>query len=366
MVKKKLIIDARMINGSGIGIYLRNVIDSLTGFNITLIGKQSELRSYEAKMRLIHFDAHIYSIKALMLLPLIIPRCDIYWSPHFNAPWLPVRAHKRVVTIHDLYHVSNESSLPWYQKVYADIMIRRALMSDKIITVSYFTKSEIIRSYKVDEKKIHVIHNGIDPRRFNVKKTRSDSVVPGEFNITKDYVLTVGNVKPHKNLSTLLKGFDLAVEQKPDIQLVIVGKQDGFLNSDNLSSTLSEMKHADKVVFTGFVPDDSLTSLYKGASLFVFPSLYEGFGLPPLEAQACGIPVLVSDIESLREVCSDSAHYFDPKSVEDLSESIIRLLNLEGNLKNKMIHLGIENVRKFTWDNSRQKHQALFESLIED
>lgn len=359
----KFLTDARMLESSGIGRYLRENLIKSTDLLLAESNKQNK-EAHNRKVYLL--NSGIYNPLQNFEIPFRIRNShyDIYWSPHFNIPWRLPGCRYSVATIHDLFHISHVSNLPFIQKKYADLMIRQSLKSDKIITVSNFTKNEILRNYRVDEEKIVVIHNGIDVSIFNAELDLTSTETLDQFGITKKYLLAVGNVKPHKNLTTLLKAFEALIESGADLQLLLVGKQHGFLNSEDLSVVLKTLKHADRIIFTGFVSDYCLSVLYKNASVFVFPSLYEGFGLPPLEAQACGVPVVVSDIEPLREVCVDSAIYFQPLDWVELNDKLTWILQVDSNKKEEIVKVGLENVQKYSWSRSRKQHLEVFNSLI--
>ena len=168
----------------------------------------------------------------------------------------------------------------------------------------------------------------------------------------------MGNVKPHKNLKNLL----FAVE-KTNLNLVIVGKKDGFITGDSTISEIIRTKNlSDRIFFTGYVKDADIAAIYNLAKLFVFPSLYEGFGIPPLEAQACSCPVVCSNAASLPEVCGDSVVYFDPNDIEDMRNKIQTVLN-DKNLQNELRIKGLENIKRFNWERSAKQIIEIMESL---
>ncbi len=361
--KLKLCIDARMINNSGIGIYIKNIIPYLVDkFEVTLLGDANELNYLEAK-KIIPVKSPIYSIREQFELPQIVPHCDIFWSPHFNVPLLRVKATKRIVTIHDAFHLFFYKKLSLMQKLYSKLLINKAVNASKvIITVSDFSKSEIINYTNSEPDKVKVIHNGIKQARL-LKDFESVRV---KYKLPLKYILFVGNVKPHKNLKNLLKAYLLLnTEIRNEFKIVIVGNKDGFIIADNelfclidTSTTLEE-----NIVFTGFVDEDDMDTIYSNASLFVFPSIYEGFGLPPLEAMLNNCPVIVSNIGSLKEVCGDAVVYFNPIEPGDISNKIAEILTnplLIAELKMK----GLERIKLFSWKDAANKHIDLFSQVI--
>lgn len=365
-----LVIDARLIKASGIGVYLKNIIPSLLDdFKITLLGDIEQLMQEEWSRRtqIISCQAPIYSIKEQLALRNKIPTCDLLWSPHYNIPLLPIKAKKRVVTIHDVYHLAYKHTLTSPQKLYSKLLLNAAVrVSDKIITVSNFSKSEIIKYTNARQELVHVVHNGVDRNRFansNRKELSEAAKMQFPF-LKKKFILFVGNVKPHKNLLTLLHAFNSLQEEFLDYYLVIVGKREGFITGDTQIAALIEQQEflQKRVIFTGHVPDEILPSLYRAASLFVFPSFYEGFGLPPLEAMASGCPVVASCAASIPEICGDAAEYFDPHDPIALANTIYRVLN-SVKVQEKLIENGSKQIRNFTWSKAAEKHLFLLKEL---
>ena len=350
-MKKKLTIDFRMHNASGIGRYIRNLVPFLVDeFDITLLGKKEELQNYSFvnKVKIIESNSNIYSIKEQIELFKKIPQSDIFWSPHYNIPILPIKAKKRIVTIHDVYHLAFYDNLSLSQKIYSKFMINQAVKkSDIVLTVSNFSKKEIIK-YTNTNKNIEIIYNGIE------KDWISNDIYPKE-----NYILYVGNVKPHKNLVRALKAF-LLLKNK-NIKFKIVGKKEGFITADTQIDKIAK-ELGNRVEFTGYVSDDELKKLYQKAKFFLFPSLYEGFGIPPLEAQACGTPVIVSNVASLPEVCQDSTLYCNPYDIYDIKNKMEQLINNE-TLQEELVQKGFENIKRFSWEKSANKLIKIIEGL---
>jgi len=357
-----LTIDLRMIEASGIGTYLQNLIPliihhySKTSFN--LLGDRQQLSPYEwthgKNIRIIECRAPIYSIAEQIELYRKIPRnTTLFWSPHYTIPIL--YQGKLLVTVHDVCHLAMPEYLSgihqrWYAKLMFKILIYKA---NAILTVSQFTKSELMKFTNCKDEKIHPIHIGISQSWYDVKKQ--------EKSLAKPFLLFVGNVKPHKNLVGLLKALTLLVDKVPH-DLVIVGKKEGFINGDanvfELAKTLG-----DRVNFTGYVDDNTLKQYFVHADGLVFPSLYEGFGLPPLEAMACGCPVLVSNVASMPEVCGNAAVYFDPYRSEDIAEQILNLLSNE-KLRDELRQKGLVRAQQFTWEKCADNVIAVIEEVL--
>jgi len=363
-----LTIDARMISHSGIGVYLQELFKRLASedrFDISLIGDADKLMStfsqHSQRLKIIECSAPIYSIKEQILLPSLIDKCDVFWSPHYNIPLFPIKAKYRIVTIHDVYHLACRHELGLAQKLYAQIVLSLAVrLSDKIITVSNFSRDEIIRYTRIRKDKIEVIYNGVDFDRFNLSQsnlTKTDSIIQGK------YVLFVGNVKPHKNIIRLLESFELVLKELPELKLLVVGKKENFINGVTGLKELIDMKKMDQnIIFSGYVEDEDLPAVYKNAELLVFPSLYEGFGLPPLEAMSAGIPVLASTSASIPEVCGDASMYADPLNITEIAWKMIEILKSD-NIRNSLVQKGYLRAILFSWETSVQKHIKIINDL---
>jgi len=361
--KSLLYIDIRMLDNSGIGTYIKNTITfaiEQLKYNYKFILLVSRKQDFNLKVqklneyKIIMCDSKIYSLyEQYELKRNIQNHIDIFWSPHYNIPLL--YKGKLLVTIHDVFHLA----MPQYvkglhKKMYARFMFNAVKKkASKIICVSNFTKNELIRLVGVDEKKIKVIHNGVDGSWFNITKT----IKPND----KPYLLYVGNVKPHKNLNNLLNAFDLIKDCIPH-DVIIVGKKEGFITGDKkLFDKASEF--GNRVKFTGYVTDEVLKQYYVHAACFVFPSFYEGFGLPPLEAMAVGCPVIVSNVASLPEVCGDAALYCDPYNPEDIAEKI-KLLIENPSLQEELRQKGLERAKLFTWEKCAKETMAVIEEVL--
>ncbi len=369
-IKKVLVVDARMICASGIGIYLQNILAGLVGyFDISLIGKRQEIAGFDwaERTELIECDASIYSVREQVALPRLIPRCRVFWTPHFVAPLWPIRAQRKLVTIHDVYHLAFRKNLPLSQQIYANRMYRHAVrFAERLITVSRASRNEIIRYTGCPPEKIVVVPNGVDQQRFFAKPDRKTvETVRQKYALPSRFLLFVGNVKPHKNLQTLIVAFRELLQAEPDVHLLIVGNKEGFITGDReiFRRIETEEQLRRRVRFSGHVTHDDLPTIYHQAELFVFPSLYEGFGLPPLEAMASGCPVVASGIQSIQEVCGDAAAYFDPASPGELRDVLTALLR-DSRARAKLKTLGLRRAEQFSWKTSVEKHKALLEEML--
>lgn len=338
-------IDARMIEMSGIGTYIQHLMG--VGIYDYALGKEEEIRRYDSEVKVIPYDAPIYSPKEQMEFPNKAVKSagiDIMHFPHYNVP-ISYRG-KYVTTVHDLTHIVLPELLGGKVKyMYAKFLMSQALRrASHIFTVSENSKKDIQEYFNIDRDKISITYDAID-EDFRVKKRSDIDYLYDKYGIARDkkYLLYVGNLKPHKNLSILLKA--LRELNREEVFLLLVGKA---FKSVDLNEQEKQMGIKDKVIHTGMVSKEELIDLYNLADLFVFPSLYEGFGIPPLEAMACGTPVIAADNSSIPEVCGDAAVYFDGKNVDELTWEISKMLDSKEK-QMELIEHGMKRSKIFDW-----------------
>lgn len=357
---KHICIDSRMLFCSGIGTYLKNL---LLGFQkaplyrfTLLLSKEQANTPYCAPFEKVFLEAPIYSLQEQWLLPKKIPSCDLFWTPHFNVPFLPIRAKKRVVTLHDTYHLAFPSSFSLPQRLYAKFFYYQAVKSsEKILTVSSFSKAQIQKYLRVAQEKITPIYLAVDRHLFQNRDSTSFF-----YDLPKKYLLYVGNLKPNKNVALLVKAFSQLTEKYPDLYLVIVTLSDKLLQQPLLKEA---GENASKVLFFNRVSDRELPFFYQKAQAFIFPSYYEGFGIPPLEAMSCSCPVIACKAASIPEICKEAAIYFDLDKIDTLKEAIIQILSEEA-LRQKIRVAGEKRVAFFSWEKTVEQHLAVFEEIL--
>lgn len=355
-------VDARMIEASGIGTcishWLPRLISARPEVVFALLGPARMLADFpwtrEPNVRVIDVDAPIYSVREQIALHRRIPSdATLVWSPHYNIPltW-PGRL---AVTVHDLSHLALPEFVQGvHRRAYARFMFHRiARGADAIMTDSEFTRSEFERLVGPARAKPQVVHLGVDREWFDAPASAAPHPTP--------YLLYVGNVKPHKNLGRLLQAFEM-LATRPPCDLLIVGKKEGFLTGDSAVLAAAD-RLAPRVRLLGAVSQDLLKRYVAHAQALVLPSLYEGFGLPPLEAMACGRPVVVSRAASLPEICGDAAVYCDPLDPASIAAAITRVLEDPG-LQQQLRCRGIERAAGFTWDRSAQSVLTVLESVL--
>jgi glycosyltransferase involved in cell wall biosynthesis len=266
---------------------------------------------------------------------------DVLFVPAHVLPLIHPRA---VATVHDLGYRHFPEAHPWSARLYLDWSTRHnARASRLVIADSCATREDLAKFYSVPQEKVRVAYPGIRPGFASVQDADAIARVLDRYQVPRPYLLYVGTLQPRKNLARLIEAFARVPEPHA---LVLAGKK-GWLYSDILSRAES-LGIGHRVVFTGYVPDEDLPALLSGASLFVFPSLYEGFGLPVLEAMACGVPVVCSDASSLPEVAGDAAILFPPTDAAALAGAMNRALTDEI-LRRELIRRGAEQAAKFTW-----------------
>ncbi len=354
-------IDLRMWTSSGIGKVLQNTVPSFiknfSNIDFVLLGNKETLENIDWPSNVVDirkFNAKIYSFSEQINAIRVIPKnTDLLWWPHWNIPLF--YSGKLVTSIYDAFHLR----IPWsfknflknvYSRVIFYFLAKKSLMT---LTISKFSKDELVELTQIDSNDIHIIYPSVDKEWHEPISKNIKSCDP--------YLIYVGNVKPHKDLITLIKAF-IKNTKITKHKLVIIGKQDGFISGDKNVKKFAK-KYSDKIIFTGWLDDMSVREYVANADLMVFPSKYEGFGIPPLEAMACGCPVIASDIPVLREVCSGSVLYFRPGDVNDLSMKMFDLIN-DKDLKKSLISKGFKLVKKYDWNKSIQEINNKFSNLI--
>lgn len=288
----------------------------------------------------------------------LLPGVDLFHATDHLLPYF--RRIKSVFTLHDLiflFHPETHKSLNrWFLTLMMPRFLRAA---DAVIAVSECTKRDAIRFYRIPEEKITVIYEGVNPR-FRPASPETIAAVRARYGLPERFILYVGTIEPRKNLTTLLEAFHHLLATY-DLRLVIVGKK-GWLY-ERFFRRLRELGLENRVLFTGYVPDEDLPAIYSAADLFVFPSLYEGFGLPVLEAMACGTPVICSNTSSLPEVAGDAALLVDPTDARALTGAMEQVLTNE-RLWATLRAKGMERARGFTWEKAAYRTWEVYQQVI--
>jgi glycosyltransferase involved in cell wall biosynthesis len=365
-------IDARMsgpnVGGGGLGRYVEQLLKELPGVDkknrYVLFEKRTEgLRTKDSKFipqSSVLSSQHWYTISEQISLPPLIDKqhLDLVHFPHWNVPLFLKTPF--VVTIHDLILLEEPKSAratTRHPVVYAlkyagfkRVLSHAIRASKKIITVSYTTKNDILKHFPdVPEKKIVVIYEGVT----QLPNCNHCPTVPLQS------LLYVGNCYPHKNLDTLLDAFDLLHKTAPEVHLIFAGRSDPF--SKRLEQNAHHHSSAPFIHFEKNPNDERLCELYERATLYVFPSRSEGFGLPPLEAMSMGVPVATSDIASLREILNEAAVYFPPNDPMAIAHTIEQLLK-NSVQRTQLIAIGREQIKKYSWKKMAEEIVRVYQS----
>jgi glycosyltransferase involved in cell wall biosynthesis len=369
----KIAIDARKWRDYGIGTYVRNVVRHLAQIDreTTYLlfcnpADESALRDLAENFVPVVDSSAGYSLREHVSLPLKLRSlgAELLHSPHYVRPLFCTIPS--VVTIHDCIHLLFPQYLPNRMAFrYARFVMGSAIRNSSIVfTVSEASRADILRFYpSTDPAKVHVVPNAIDAELLVDPGEAERDRVRERYQIRGRFVLFAGNVKPHKNLERLIRAFARVrcQEGNEDLRLVLIG--DDVSRYASLRRTADEAGVRQEVRFFGFVPHETLAALYRMATVFAFPSLYEGFGLPPLEAMACGTPVVTSRISSLPEVVGDGALLVDPYNEDDIAQGIARLLD-DQDLRARLVERGLERAASYSWARSvRQIHAGYLKAL---
>ncbi len=364
--KFKIGLDYRMAKHTGIGTYLRGVARGIQRGQLIDPADLAYFATAESALigtsSCIYFDAPIYSIAEQFAYRQLIPLCRLWHSPHYNVPVVK-NGTKLVVTIHDVIHWIYRKSLRPTQRLYAEVMLRRATsLADRVITVSEHSKKDLVCLFNVNPDKVTVIHNGVDPDFYPADSAALESakaIIAEKYGVTEPFLLYVGMLKSHKNVIKLMQVFlRLRAEKKIKSGLVIIGQgAEGSPEVKLLKDSSDQVKHLPRIEF------GDLRFFYQAATALVHPSLYEGFGLTILEAMACGTPALTTRRASLPEVAGDAALYMDG---DDETEMAARLIEIESDesLRKRLSEAGLLQACRFSWDKAARETTAVYEKVL--
>lgn len=377
----RVAIDIRRVKDFGVGTYIRNVVRTLAR-----IGREHEYL-------LIGAPRHVHELGELppnfltevntlpesstrnffkMQLIMRRYRCDLAHVPHLY--WIPrFTPCPYVITVHDLLeHFTRTPNLGTeFRRSLHFALTRRVLhRASRILAVSNSTAKEITQAFGVPEQKVEVIYNAIDERFRRGHATEAErEMIAQRYQVNYPFLLYAGNIKSHKNIVRLIEAFSLLKQELrkegrlADLKLIIIGNE--LAAYPDLRRTVIKSRMQNDVRFLGFVPIDTLRIFYDVAKIFVFPSLYEGFGLPPLEAMAHGTPVVTSNTTSLPEVVGDAAVLVNPENVFEISRALHRVL-LDQELRDQMKARGYKQAARFSWEESVRKILRVYTEAAEN
>ena len=365
-------IDARKLGDFGIGTYIRNLITHLAEIDsanryLLLVGPaaRQHLPTLPDHFEAVVQRSPVYSLREQVSLSLTLARhkVDLFHATHYVLPM--VLPCKVVVTIHDIIHLLYPEFLPnrlaYY---YAEHMLRRAVVrSDRIITHARSTIADLKRWFDVDEEAVAPIHIGIGDEFLEPLEPASRDRWLRDLGLEQPYVLFVGNPKPHKNVGRLLKGFARALEITDfPHRLVLVGDRGTSQNAIELQAR--HLGIEDRLVQLGHVAQEALPAVFQGASVFLYPTLYEGFGLPVVEAMASGVPVITSNTSALKEVAAGYADLVNPLDPDAIGRAIARVLG-DADHRAALVKLGLRRAQDFRWDRTAHQTLAIYHEALD-
>ncbi len=291
-----------------------------------------------------------------IILPIhcVLKKIDLLHSPGFTLPI--IKTCKQAVTIHDMTFFNYPEHHTFLKRIYFPLMIKHSVrQADIVFADSESTRQDIIKILNASSDKIKTIHLGVEEIFLKKRNKKELKQTQNKYSLNKKYILFVGTIEPRKNISTLISAF--AKLQRKDLDLVICGKLGWMYKS--IFKTMKQEKVEKQVKLLGFVPDEDLLNLYAGAEMFVYPSFYEGFGLPIVEAMASSCPVITSNLSSTKEIAGDAAILINPNSEQEITISIEKILRNK-NLRQNLIKKGLERAEKFTTINAAKNTLKYF------
>jgi glycosyltransferase involved in cell wall biosynthesis len=323
----------------GVKVYIDNLIESIK----KNLGKDDEFYEINPKINnkiISDFIVAPYMINKLNLDVVLFPKNVI---PFFVKG-------KKIVTVHDMaYFLPEYKAYKFIDNIYMKMMIKSSCKrADKIIAVSENTRDDLIKLIGTDENKIKIIHEASSNNFRKIVDEKTLVKIRTKFGIFEDFIFYSGSITPRKNILRLIKAY-ASIYNKMDLDLIITGN-----NLWNNREEMKLIKEIPTIKVIGYVTEEELIGLYSLAYMYIYPSLYEGFGLPILEAQSCGCPVISSDKSSLKEIGGESVCYVNPYEQEEIKDAIMYLIEKKEE-REKLIELGYQNIKRFSWDDTSRK-----------
>ncbi len=372
-------IDARFFGPKekGLGVYVQKLVEGLernsneTDHQFFIFLKKdrfNDFKPYKKNFHKVAADFSWYGWREQFVYPLFLNKykLDLMHFGHFNVPLLYRR--KIIVTIHDLilFHFptiknSTLSRIHYLIKYLTYRMVINSIVrrAEAIIAISKFTKNDLIRTLKVSKNKIKVIYQGCN--FLTIKTGEKSETILKKYGIIKPYLLCVGNAYPHKNLERLSRVFSLFNRQNPKVNLVLAGGRDYFYQRLENKIKTEKIK---KIFFPGFIEQSDLETIFKESEMFIYPSLYEGFGFPPLEALVYGKSVACSERTSMPEILENTVEYFNPENEKEMLDCLNKVFKSRKILRNyKQKEKIARIIKKFNWDKTAQETLKIYNSV---
>lgn len=369
----KILIDAHLSENkiTGIGRYLNCLISELTNLDLSNeyiilinnhIKEDHPLKTIQSpNIKTITVNLKGPTFKQNVIIPGILKKHnpDVYHHPHFDLPFFINTPS--VITVHDLKYIKHPEFFSKKQKLkstYMKLMLKSTLGSAaKIVTVSENTKKDLIALYNLEPEKIQVIYHGY--KQFYLQGFEENSLE--KLGIRNPYILFVGERRPHKNIENLILAFHKFITTKNcGIQLVIVGKK--YADYTKPEQLIKNLQLQDKVILTDSISDVKLAHLYTNAAMFILPSLYEGFGMPLLEAMNCGVPVLGSNTTSIPEIIKDAGLLFNPQNIDEITKNMGKVLKNK-KIRNTLIEKGYKRIKEFSWKKAASQTLEMYHQV---
>ena len=289
---------------------------------------------------------------------------DIYQTQYIVPFFMPKKT-KIITIIHDISFNFFPHLIKFTDLIFLKLLIPVSLKkADKIIAVSQFTKDEIIKYYRIKPEKIEWIHNAIGDeflgREYSPKELKETRK---KYNLPEKFILYLGTMQPRKNLPFLIEAYARIKKRLGGVKLVLVGSKNSNNFDQGIYKMIDKLSVNKDVIFPGFIEEDDKVKIYKLADIFVFPSLYEGFGIPVLEAMSQGVPVIVADIPCIREVAREAAVYFNPRILANLEEKLYTVF-IQKDVREKFIQLGFKRIQFFSWRKTAEKMLIIYNNII--
>jgi len=333
-------------------------LEIINGIKSTCTDNKIEFKLYKTTQR----NLDIWNKLRFLPIELMGFKADLLHCPDYLIP--PTLNKIIILTIHDLAFIRfPQFNFDWFIKKYTKEVKRNARLAKIIIADSKSTKDDIIKFFKIDPAKVKVVYLASDSRFKKLANQEKDKEVLKKYGIDKKYILSVGTIEPRKNYSTLIKAFNYIKHNNNNFncKLVIVGRTGWKSEATYRERELSPYK--DDILFIGRVSDKDLVQIYNQAEIFVYPSLFEGFGLPPMEAMSCGLPVIASDSSSLKEVVGDAGILVPPEDFKEISKQILYVLKNE-KIKKKLKEKSLKQAQKFSWEKTARKTLNIYNEII--
>jgi alpha-1,3-rhamnosyl/mannosyltransferase len=366
-------IDARKLKDFGIGSYIRNLLEAMSHrpeaerYRFRVYARRADREAVPAladNFEFVEEESPGYSIAELtgFAFRLLRDRLDLFHATHYVLPPLRSRA---VVTIHDIIHLLYPQFLPNRAAlVYARVMIRRALRrADRIITVSYNSKRDLVDYFGIAPARVDVIYNGVS-REFRPDLPEEERArVARKYALRRPYLLFLGGEKPHKNVQNVVRAFAEARRKRPDLPHVLALAGPMPKNSARIDALIGALDVASAIARPGLIDEADLPGLIAGSDTLLYPTLYEGFGLPVTEAMACGTPVLTSSTSALQEIAGGYSYLVDPLDVDAIARGILALTT-DPKVRANFIELGRKRALDFSWDKAAERTLEVYAEAL--